>query len=140
MLEAKLSLAALDTDKSSLSANPAGLLTHGGTGTTCRLVGAFMACWNQSCHWQLWIRISGSLYGAINTNKAENGNPRFLPLCFFCRSGGKPISGLHLWYNSNIGFLQLVGTDRQKNGAYACSRATGATTGLASIRYRAAMG
>ncbi len=42
MLEAKLSPAALDTDKSSLSAIPAGLLPRGGTGTTCRKVGGFM--------------------------------------------------------------------------------------------------
>ena len=38
----KLSLTALDTDKFSLSAIPAGLLPHGGTGTTCRKVGGFM--------------------------------------------------------------------------------------------------
>ena len=43
MLESKLSPAALDTDKSSLSAIPVGLLPRGGTGTTCRLAGAFMA-------------------------------------------------------------------------------------------------
>ena len=61
----KLSLAALDTDKFPLSAIPAGLLPRGGTGTTCRLAGTFMACWKQSCHRQLWIRISGSLYGML---------------------------------------------------------------------------
>ena len=39
----KLSPAALDTDKSSLSAIQAGLLPYGGTGTTCRKAGNFMA-------------------------------------------------------------------------------------------------
>ena len=109
----KLSPAALDTDKFPLSAIPAGLLPHGGTGTTCRLAGAFMACWKQSCRRQLWIQTSppcrpflsaipvghscrppaarrhrdhlpqsGRFYGTINTNKAENGNNRFLPLWF----------------------------------------------------------